>query len=176
MLKRILFTVMTFLLVYSAILVGYKIFEPHQDETHTYNLDMLDYDTLRDYTLNSGRSAIHYYFFCSPEEADCIYVQNTLIYSTANATELNLRDIIEYVNLSQVVEGTRLARLKEEWGLTTYPSFLACHNENEKIVVDNVLEWNPEQPLSTDNLISWLRLNGLYDGELVEMPIATPSP
>ena len=175
MLKRILFVLMTFLLLYSAALVGYKVFEPHTDETHTYNLDVLDYDTIKDYTLNSGQTATHYYFFCDQTDADCIYVQNTVIYSTALETELNLRDLIEYVDLSQVVQETRIPRLREDWGLTTYPAFLACHLEDKKIVVDNTLEWNHEQPISNDNLISWLRLNNLYDGDLIEMPIAQPN-
>lgn len=175
MLKRILFTVMTFLLVYSAVLVGYKIFQPHEEETHTVAHNALDYETLREYTLNSGRAAIHYYFFCDSTSDDCIYVQNTVIKSTASATELNLDSLIEYVELAPVDDNILLTLLREDWGLTTYPAFLACHVENEKIVLDNHLEWNPAQPMSVDDLTNWLRLNGLYKTEAIEVPIETPN-
>ena len=75
MLKRIMFTGMALLLIYSGILVGYKIFEPQKTAETTIKSTTqatIDYETLKDYTLNSGASVTHYYFFCSAASKDCL--------------------------------------------------------------------------------------------------------
>ena len=32
------------------------------------------------------------------------------------------------------------------------------------IEISNTLQWNPSSPISTSDLIRWLELNNLYDG------------
>lgn len=176
MLKRILLTLMALLVVYSAVLVGYKMFEPETGEVmdKTVTDSAIDYDALKDYTLNSGASAIHYYFFESPSDNDSVYVVNTVLHSTANETALDLGTVIEFVDVTSLVDSNATDRLKADWGISHFPAFVACQAQNGSIRILNSLEWNASAPMSKDDVIQWLILNGLYDGATPDL-IATPA-
>lgn len=166
MLKRLLFAFMTVLVIFSAALVGYKIYEPGTADEMMMSDGMssaLDFETLGEYTRNSGTASIHYYFFCSALSNDCVYVKNTVLKSTAAELDPGVLDLIEYVDVSDADPATFSEKLKSEWELTSYPAFLACHTENGQIIIDNKLEWTAGQPFSNHDVAAWLNLNGLTD-------------
>ena len=75
MIKRILISLFTVMVVYSAIIIGIKIFEPDQidtDEAVFQHASALDYETLRDYTISSGAGVTHIYLSSSADNSDCI--------------------------------------------------------------------------------------------------------
>lgn len=179
MIKRILISLFTVMVVYSAIIIGIKIFEPDQidtDEAVFQHASALDYETLRDYTISSGAGVTHFYLFSSADNSDCIYVENTVLKNAAAATGMNLSDLIEIVDITDLERTLSTNRLRAEWGVLSYPAFIACHVEKGEIIVDNMLEWNPSQPISTDDIERWLKLNGVYEGysgaEVIETPAA----
>jgi len=176
MLKRILLTLMALLVVYSAVLVGYKMFEPETGEVMDRSVmdNAIEYDALKDYTLNSGASAIHYYFFESPSDDNSVYVVNTVISSASNQTALDLGTVIEYVDITSLIDSSGINQLKTDWGISHYPAFVACQAQNGSIRILNSLEWNASAPMSRDDIIQWLILNGLYDGATPDL-IATPA-
>ena len=152
MLKRILFTLLTLLVIYSGVVLVYRLNEPDVVESpgSAYMTEnALDYATLRDYTLSSGESTLHYYFFCSYENNDCLYMENTVLKDAESETGLDLRNMIEYVDITD---------------LEANPAFVACRVRNGMIEISNTLQWNPSSPISTSDLIRWLELNNLYDG------------
>jgi len=176
MLKRIMFTGMALLLIYSGILVGYKIFEPQKTAETTIKSTTqatIDYETLKDYTLNSGASVTHYYFFCSAASKDCIYMENTVLKSVAVDTKLNLDDYLEYVDVSSLEESLTTNRLGADWGISSYPAFLSCSVKDGQIIINNSLQWDPKTPLSEDNVIAWLAQNGIYKNASSAEPIAS---
>ncbi len=178
MIKRILISLFTVMLVYSAVVLGIKLFEPDKIDSDAENFQhrsALDYETLRDYTISSGSSVTHLFLFSSTDNNDCIYVENTVLKNAASATGLNLEDLIEIVDITDLERTLSTNRLRAEWGVLSYPAFIACHAENNEIVVDNTLEWNPESPISTDDVERWLKLNGVYDGYSGEEVIETPA-
>jgi hypothetical protein len=172
-----MFTFLTLLVIYSGVIVGYKIFEPENAEEiadSAMTSSSLDYDTLKDYTLNSGASAIHYYFFGSSKTNDSLYVMNTVLRSVNRDTSVDLSTLIEYVDISSLEDTGTTQRLKDDWTVSTYPAFVACQVQDGQIVILNKLEWNANSPMSEDNIIQWLVENGLYDGSTPDL-IATPS-
>jgi len=177
MAKRILLTVLTLLVIYSAVVIGVKVFEPEMmDDTagSAAAARAIDYETLKDYTLQSGASAIHYYFFWSSLNNDCMYVADTVLRDTEADTGMNLTDLIEVVDITDLEKNLTTNRLKSEWDVVSYPAFIACRVVNGKIVIDNKLEWNPAQPISVNDLERWLILNGLYEshnGDHIETPV-----
>ena len=178
MLKRIMFTLMVLLVIYSGVLVGFRIFEPEQTDAGSESAIAtvsLDYETLKEYTRSTGNSTMHYYFFCTVDSNDCLYLENTVLKSVNNETENDLMSLIEFVDLSGIDEKQLTTRLKNEWGVSVYPAFVACRNDNGEIVIDNTLEWNPQQPISIDDFRQWLALNKLYDDYDILQPIETPS-
>lgn len=178
MIKRILISVFIIMLVYSAIVVGIKLFEPDVIDTESesaLHATALDYDTLKDYTLNSGTSASHFYLFSSIDNPDCLYVENTVLRNTQQTTGLNLSDLIEIVDITNLERTLTTNRLRTDWTVLSYPAFVACHVLEGQIIIDNTLEWNPDQPISSDELERWLTLNGIYEGYNNEEAIATPA-
>lgn len=163
MAKRILFTLMTLLVSFSLALVVFVSSEPVAvaDNISDVLNNPLDYDTLQEYTISSGPSAIHYYYFCTADSNDCVYVANTVMKGARESVGSSVINLIEYVDLSGLDEEQRLTRLSNDWGISTYPAFVACHVENGQIVIDNSLLYEPDKPLSSEDLISWLSLNGL---------------
>jgi hypothetical protein len=164
MLKRILFTLMTLLAVYSGAVVIYIFNEPDHVDTAVFAAmggQQLDYESLREYTLNSGSSATHYYFFCSQDSDDCTYVENTVMRETAAQTKLDLSALIEYVDVTELEANMETSRLKTEWNISTYPAFAAVQNKNGTIEILNILEWDASAPLSSSDLTLWLQENGL---------------
>ena len=179
MLKRIMFTLMILLVIYSGVFVGFRLFEPEQADAgseSTIASVSLDYETLKEYTRSTGNSTMHYYFFCSVDSNDCLYLENTVLKSVNNETENELMTLIEFVDVSGIDEKQLATRLKNEWGVSAYPAFVACRNDNGEIVIDNTLEWNPQQPISIDDFRQWLALNKLYDDYDILQPIETPNP
>lgn len=177
MLKRIMFTCLTLLVIYSGVIVGYKIFEPETAEEiadSAMTSQSLDYETLKDYTLNSGTSVTHYYFFGSSKTNDSLYVMNTVLRSVNRDTAVDLSSLIEYVDVAPLEDTMTTSQLNTDWTVTSYPAFVACQVQDGQIVILNKLEWNANSPMSEDNVIQWLIENGLYDGATPDL-IATPA-
>ena len=179
MIKRILISLLTVMVIYSAVVIGIKLFEPDKTDINSSTFQhtaALDYETLRDYTISSGVAASHFYLFSSVDNSDCIYVESTVLKNAAAATGMNLDDLIEIVDITDLERSLSTNRLRADWGVLSYPAFVACHVERGEIIVDNTLEWNPASPISTDDVERWLMLNGVYEGyqgaEIIETPAA----
>ena len=176
MAKRLLLTALTLLVIYSGVVIGIKIFEPEKPDDGTDSLvaaKALDYEVLKDYTINSGSAAIHYYLFWSSDNNDCRYVADTVLRDCQAETGVNLSELIEIVDITELERNLNTNRLKTEWNVSSYPAFVACRTKAGRIIIDNTLEWNPAQPISVDDLKAWLTLNGLYSeksGEVIETP------
>ena len=175
--KRLLLTALTLLVVYSAVVIGIKIFEPEKPDEGTDSLiaaKALNYEALRDYTINSGSAVIHYYLFWSMDNNDCKYVADTVLKDCQAETGVNLSELIEIVDITELERNLQTNRLKTDWNVSSYPAFIACRTKAGRIIIDNSLEWNPAQPISVDDLKRWLTLNGLYEeksGVIIETPM-----
>lgn len=168
---------MILLTLHSAVLVGYRLYEPESAEDSRrpeFLNTVIDYDSLREYTLSSGPSAIHYYFFCSVENNDCDYMETTVIKSAAKTTGIDLASLIEYVDITEIEQQLRTNQLKNDWNIASYPAFATTRNTDGRITIMNRLEWNPQAPVNEANLVQWLIQNGLYDAGSSE-PIETPA-
>ncbi|MBQ9327764.1 MAG: hypothetical protein IJ225_04430 [Solobacterium sp.] len=177
MIKRILISLLTLMVGYSAVVIGIKLFEPDSGEAQSdswIHTSALDYDSLREYTLSSGSGTSHFYLFSSSDNSDCIYVESTVLKNTATDTGMNLDDLIEIVDITDLERNLNTNRLRTDWGILSYPAFLACHVSQGEIIIDNTLEWNPSSPISVDDVERWLTRNGIYEGTGIEEAIDTP--
>lgn len=174
MLKRILFTFLVLLVLYSGTVIGYKIFEPETIDSSRDNLNLyeiIDYSSLYDYTLTEETSSIHYYYFCSPEDNDCIYMQNTTLKTLESEVDLDLSTVIEYIDITDLIKNNEISRLKSEWSVSSYPAFIACHTEDDSIIIDNSIEYDAQNPLTAEDIKTWLSLNGLIENNAIETPL-----
>lgn len=173
MLKKLLFTFLVLLVLYSGIIVGYAVFEPTSLDASMSNLslyDIIDYASVRDYTLSDQTGDIHYYFFCSPENNDCIYIQNTVLKTIESEEKIDLSSLLEYVDITDLVNNLEINTLKAEWSVNSFPAFIACHVEDDSIVIDQAISSSNNSILTKDEIKLWLIQSGIIQNKLVETP------
>lgn len=158
MIKRILFTCMVLLSIYSVAVVGYRLYEPdlkNTDENSTY----INYNSLQEYTLSHGENTKHLYLFYSSADANSNYVKNTLLPSMHSSKGVDIADRIEIVDITSLDTSYTTNRMKAEWGIQTYPSFLLVSVENNQITIEDSLCWDEEHPFTADTIWNWLTIH-----------------
>jgi hypothetical protein len=164
MLKKIMFALLSLLMLYSTAVIAYRIFEPtasyHIGDEDTY----LDYASLKEYVKSTGDSSVHYLFFYSSEDNTSVYLKNTVIAAVENDTSLQFTRIIETVDITELVRSMQTNQLSEDWHISSYPAFAAVAVQDGKIIVQNTLENTKEHQLTASDIEDWLRENGLYAG------------
>lgn len=169
---------LTLLLVYSLAIVGYKAYEPDKSTLTTSMLTEknsgLDYDTLTQYTLSSGSSAIHYFVFYSENDDNSKYLQFNVLNPLEKDANSRFQDLLEYVDVTKLEESLNTNQLKEEWHIAHTPALLACKVKGDHIIIENSLEWSQDKPLNEFNVKQWLIQNGLYLSTAEDEIIAEP--
>ena len=174
MFKKILFTFLVTLSLYSIVAAGYHLFEPEDDLNEITDALVIDYKSLNEYVLSGNEGAIHYVLFYDKRIQDSEYVRNTLLTTVQNDTQLQLDRIIDIVDTSEIEQDSVTLRLTEDWGIRNSPALAVIRLENGTPVLVSKLEWNSEQMLSAEDVEIWLADNGLYQpGETME-PVETP--
>ncbi len=179
MLKKLLFSTLTILLAYSIAIVGYKANEPDKSMLTVSEFEDknsgLDYDTLMQYTLSSGSSAIHYFVFYSENDDNSKYLQYNVLNPLEKDTNSRFQDLLEYVDVTDLENRPNTNQLKEEWHVSSTPALIACKVEDDHILIENALEWTAKKPLNEINVKQWLIKNGLYvnsqDDEIIAEPL-----
>ncbi len=170
MLKKIMFSFLCLLILYSTAVVAYRLFEPsatyHIGDEDTY----LDYNSLKEYVKSGGDSSVHYLFFYSSEDNDSAYIKNTVITTVENDTSLQFTKIIETVDITSLVRNMQTNKLSEDWQLSSYPAFAAVTVKNGEIIVNNKLENTSDHQITAEDFEAWLTLNGLYQGTSTSSP------
>ena len=159
MFKKLLFSLLAVLMIYSSAAMVYRIFEPQLDTNEQKDLTYVDYATLSDYILSHGEASIHVVFFCSLQDANSLYVKDTVLSTVQSDTGLPVSQIIEVVDVSTAGSDIE-ARLQRDWGVGAIPSFVSVGVENGQCVVHDRLEWREEDPLKALRIEEWLEANG----------------
>ena len=161
MLKKIMFSLLTLIMLYSTAAVVYRIFEP-RDNKETVPADFyLDYESLKEYLVSTGEGSIHYLFFSSRSNADCQYVMYSVMPTVNQDENIQIGKLIEPVDITKLEKDMATNRLMDEWGIATYPAFAAVHIENSTVIIDNTLQYDPGKPMKANEIEAWLKLNGL---------------
>lgn len=162
MLKKILFTFLTLLMIYSTCVVAYRIFEPRDNQSATDTTSMLAYDSLKSYVIDSS-SNIHYFLFYSALNNNSIYLKDTILTIVESDINKSLSNIIEVVDITELDQKMEIKRLSEDWQVSSYPAFISVSNNNGEIIINNKLEWTNEKAITTTDVEEWLKLNGITE-------------
>ncbi len=160
MLKKILFTFLTLLVIYSTCVVAYRIFEPRDNQSTTDTSSMLAYDSLKSYVEDSS-STIHYFFFYSALNNNSIYLKDTILTTVETDINKSLSSIIEVVDITELDQKMETKRLSEDWQVSSYPALVSVSYENNEIIINNKLEWTNDTSITAIDVEDWLELNGI---------------
>ena len=128
-------------------------------------------------TSNTDTNQIKYYYFCTVDHQDCMYMNNTLFKNLANEMKIESFDFFEFVDVEDLYEDWTPAKLKSVWGFESYPALVAAKGSADAPEILNVLEWTETTPLDESSIKNWMILNELWDGpadqtgELIDKPI-----
>ena len=132
MLKKVLFTFLTLLVIYSSCVIAYRIFEPRDNYAVDQTTSYVAYDSLKPYIENSPQNT-HYLFFYSSINNNSVYLKDT-IFSQVDDWQVSAFPAL-------------VAVTKEDDGTLT---------------IKNKLEWTNDSPLTAQSVEDWLILNDLY--------------
>lgn len=163
MLKKILFSLLCILMVYSGAVAAYRIFEPRQDHVRLDSSSFISYASLKEYIVSSGESSQHFLFFYNDGESNSMYVRTSVLSDVKAKTGIDLDSLLEIVDLSGYRQENLHASLAEQWGLSDYPSFALVTLKDGEIQVLSRLEWSSGTPITGTLLIQWLQDNGIQN-------------
>lgn len=162
MAKKIIFTFLTLLILYSTAVVAYRLFEPVNNTEYPDEDSSLSYDSLNQYLLSTGEGSTHYVFFYSAVNDNCIYVRNTVLSQVENETGISVSSLFETVDITSLDENMKTARLSDDWNISGYPAFAAITVKNGKPSVVNSLVWTDQKPVTASALEGWMAENDLW--------------
>lgn len=199
MFKKIITSALVVVWISSLALAGYRLFEPKAAEAIIENkvsLASVDaqgrsvdngepaQETFSSYSFDDSMEAdvveedtYHYYYFCSEEDADCLYINQYVLKPLAETLEVEQIDILEYVDISTLPSEWTPLRMKNQWGFDDYPAFAAVLTTpaGERTIL-SVLQWDANNPMDTEALKNWMIENGIWtgpveeQGELIDQP------
>lgn len=161
MIKRILLTLMTLLSIYSLCAAAYRLFEPTNIHEEANVSSYINYNSLREYILSQGDQTTNIFFFYSSLDDNCVYVKNTVMHSVEKETGIDLENIIDIVDITDLEKNMATNRIAAEWGIHTCPAFICASTDGQNITVSKPLEWNPSSPMTATDLEQWLSENGI---------------
>ncbi|MGB4985082.1 MAG: hypothetical protein WBO70_04865 [Erysipelotrichaceae bacterium] len=127
------------------------------NEITDYN--RLTYQNIEDYVKQQSENVFLY--FCSYENNNCIYINNIIIPNIIRDYNLKGLKDIQFVDLSNI--DTSFYRFRRKWTIKEFPAFInAKYNlESETIEVKSILQWDDKVQITQDNLVKWLKDNGI---------------
>lgn len=172
MFKKILYTLMILLALSSIAFASYRFFESKDNKQESYNYNMIEYEGAKQYALSHGNSSTTFLFFCSHNNENCNYIENTL-YPDVNKKLENkdMNSLVDYVNIEPLEDSLKTEILMADWNINNYPAFVSVSVIDDQLVINNSLIWNSESPINTNDILGWLAQNGQYDGALVQQVV-----
>lgn len=162
--KKIIFTFLTLLILYSTAVIVYRLYEPRNNTEYMDVNHSLSYDSLNEYLLSTGEGSTHYVFFYSAVNDNCVYVKNTVLSQVENETRISVSSLFETVNITSLEENMTTSRLSSEWNISGYPAFAAITVQNGKPTVINQLVWTDQKPITASSVEEWMEKNDLWNG------------
>ncbi len=139
----------------------YLFFKPEEVELvefKHYNDLHVDYLNIKEHIGNETRA----YFFCSAENADCVYTDTEIIPALLDIANTDVFDQIYYVDITDINENILPSALKSHLGFSNYPAFAVLSYENEKIQIHSVYEWRDDSVFTAQNIKQWMVENQLW--------------
>ena len=97
-------------------------------------------------------------------------MQNTVLKTIEDEENINLFSILEYVDITDLINNLQINTLKNEWSINSFPAFVTCHVENNTIVIDHAISASSQSPLSKEAIKLWLFQSGLTENKSIEIP------
>ncbi len=157
-------SILAFIVMSMLLSILYLFFQPKEVEIvefNHYNSLHVDYLNIKEHIGNDTKA----YFFCSFENADCIYTDTEIIPALLDIANTDVFDQIYFVDITEINENILPSALKDHLGFSNYPAFALLSYENDKIQVHSVYEWRDDSLFTAQNIKQWMVENQLWKAE-----------
>lgn len=96
-------------------------------------------------------------FFYNSDEPESRYVLTSLLDSIKAENNLDVFESLYYVDLKDYESSDDSASLKASWGFSRTPAFLVMTIQDSSVQTEDVLQWDPENPFTVDDVRNWLK-------------------
>lgn len=144
----------------------YVFFQPKRADVlkqTSLKASTLQIKNLETYLLaNPGK---HYLYFCKASSSDCEFIKNDLMVKLAGEANVTTFEDIESIDISGLSNDISVNALRNAWGFSHYPAFVAYDSSTAAIIVGQVLEWNEKMPFTMEDIKSWMKNVGIWHTE-----------
>jgi hypothetical protein len=144
----------------------YILFQPKKADVlkqTSLKASTLKINDLETYLLNNP--GMHYLYFCESGSSDCEFVKNDLMVKLAQDANVTTFKDIESVDISGLSKDISTNALRNAWGFSHFPAFVAYDSSNQTIVAQKVLEWDAGLPFSVEDIKTWMKDVGIWRTE-----------
>ena len=118
------------------------------------------YNELETYLANDGK---YYLWFCDGS-TDCTFINDTALRPLANEIKTGEFPEITFVDMTYARKNISPAKLKQLWGFTAYPAFVAMEVKESQLMINSVIEWGVNNPIGKDDVRNWMIENDIWKG------------
>lgn len=118
------------------------------------------YNDLPEYLNNDGK---YYLWFCDGS-TDCTFVNDTALRPLADEIKTGEFPEITFVDMTFARKNISPAKLKQLWGFTGYPAFVAIEVTESQMKIGPVIEWGVNNPIGKEDVKNWMIENNIWKG------------
>jgi hypothetical protein len=107
----------------------------------------------------------HYLYFCKSDNSNCEYVKNDLMVKLAGEANVATFEDIETIDIGGLSKDISTNALRNAWGFSHYPAFVAYESTGSTITIGKALEWNEALPFKMEDIKSWMKGVGIWRPE-----------
>jgi len=119
------------------------------------------YNDLNQYLEN--KDGKFYLWFCDGS-TDCTFINDTALRPLANEIKMGEFPEITFVDMTYARKNISPAKLKQLWGFTTYPAFVAIEVLEGQMMIGSVIQWGVNNPIGKNDVKNWMIENGIWRG------------
>ena len=141
----------------------YNIFTPPTVQAQPIYIarSNLEIENLENYVLSLGNSNRVYVLIGQSDDANTIYLTETVLHNLANHAHVEEFTNLDYVNVSTLNDQIRLL-LNNTYHLSQLPAFVSLQNDNGILRVTSTLQWDDQQPIDTNDVQEWMEINNIW--------------
>lgn len=117
-------------------------------------------------TADSSDKQIKYFYFCTTDNQDCTYMNDTIFKTLASQMNVESFTFLEYVDVEALYGDWTPTKLKSVWGFESYPALVAAKDLGDSFEILNVISWTEAEPLDAQGVKEWMIENELWTGAI----------
>ena len=159
--KKNKFYLIVLLLTFILLSIVYFLTRPKEApviNNQTVNYE-LSYNSVNQFIYNRGEKVC--IFVYNKDDIDSTTVINNYLEPIKEENRITTYPSLYYVDLSKISDDEIDNYIKVNFNINHYPTFMVMSISNSKVIIEDVLEWDNENPYSINDVRDWLKKHSM---------------